>query len=458
VISATSAAPRRVLFLAYYFPPLGGGGVQRSIAFTRYLPEFGYQPLVISRPSEGEVAWGPRDETLAARLRSDLQIFRVDGPEAPLGDGRAERWLRRPSRFATWWSSAVESVGRDVVKSVDVVYASMSPFATAAAAARLAAESGKPWVADLRDPWALDDWLVYPTRFHRRLELRQMRRVLSSAAAVVMNTPEAAAELRRRAPELATAPIVTIPNGFDAADFAQVETRWPRRRDVFRIVHAGHVFTSADSRSVKAVRRLLGGAAPGLDVRTRSHLFLVRAVERVIARRPELAPKIELHLVGPLSHRDREELPSEISTHPHGYLSHTETIAALCDADLLFLPLHELAAGTRTRIIPGKTYEYLASGTPILAAVPAGDCRDLLLEARNSFVSAPSDVAFMADVIEREIDRAAAGRSPGRPQRDVLALFERRHLTARLANVFDEVLGIGLEAQPAREPTLAGAG
>ena len=62
-----------MLFLAYYFPPLGGGGVQRSLAFTRYLPEHGYEPLVVTGPAGDAVQWGPKDATLDGRVGEDVR-------------------------------------------------------------------------------------------------------------------------------------------------------------------------------------------------------------------------------------------------------------------------------------------------------------------------------------------------------------------------------------------------
>ena len=77
----TNGATRRVLFLAYYFPPLGGGGVQRSLAFTRYLPEHGYEPLVVTGPAGDGVQWGPKDATLDGRVGEDVEVFRVPGTD-----------------------------------------------------------------------------------------------------------------------------------------------------------------------------------------------------------------------------------------------------------------------------------------------------------------------------------------------------------------------------------------
>ena len=316
------------MFLAYYFPPLGGGGVQRSLAFARYLPEFGYRPVVVTGPAAGRVQWGPVDETLSDRLPAGLQVSRLPAPEPERTSGwrcRAERWLRIEEPFARWWVEGVVATADEAARSVDLIYASMSPFETGAAAARLSQASGKPWVADLRDPWALDDWLVHPTRLHRRLELRTMRRTLASAAAVVMNTPESAHELRRRAPELRDTPILTITNGFDRAEFEGE----PHDSDAsaFRIVHAGHVHTRVESRSTLIGRRVLGGAAKGLNTRARSHLRLVEAIDLLIARRPDLRGAIRVELAGPMAPDDIAALPAYASS--LGYLPHAETIALL---------------------------------------------------------------------------------------------------------------------------------
>jgi glycosyltransferase involved in cell wall biosynthesis len=442
-------ATRRVLFLAYYFPPLGGGGVQRSLAFTRWLPEHGYIPVVVTGPAGDNVQWGPQDRTLTGRLAEDVEVVRVGGPEPGRTTGlrcRAERWLRVEEPFSRWWVDGAVAAARPYAASVDVVYASMSPFETGRAAARIAEAAGRPWVADLRDPWALDDWLVFPTALHRRLELWTMRRTLSTAAAIVMNTPEARDQLLRHAPELGDRPVLTIPNGFEPSEFEGP----PPERDprVFRIVHAGHVHTGREKRSTLLGRRLLGGSARGLETGTRSHVHLLRALDLLFARRPDLSGRVRLELVGPLSQREADALPEHVLS--LGYQPHARTIELLRGADLLFLPMHDLADGLRARIIPGKTYEYLAAQVPILAAVPSGDARELLEAAGNADVCAPADAEAMSRAIERRADERLSGRTPAGPDPDVLSRFDRRRLTGELAAAYDLVLG---HDKPARTPT-----
>jgi hypothetical protein len=103
--------------------------------------------------------------------------------------------------------------------------------------------------------------------------------------------------------------------------------------------------------------------------------------------------------------------------------------------------MHDLPPGVRSRIVPGKTYEYLAAGPPILAAVPDGDARDLLLAAGHALVCRPADVECMASVIAEQADRARRGEPPLPGRRELVEQYERRHLTQKLASLFDDVVG-----------------
>jgi hypothetical protein len=447
----------RVLFLSYFFPPIGGAGVQRSAKFVRYLPDEGYEPVVVTGPGEAGGHWTPADESLAGDVPSGIRVLRVPGPVPAGSEGwraRRERWLRAERAFSRWWVDGAVRVALAGAGDVDLVYASMSPYETATAAANLARRLGKPWVADLRDPWALDEMLVHPTAVHRRLELRRMLSALESADAIVMNTPEAAARLRSHLPAPDRAKVATIPNGFDATDF---DSPAPSRSDSsFRIVHCGYLHTELGQthRRRRLVRKLLGGALAEVDILTRTHVYLIRALERLVRADPRLATEIELHLAGVLSSADRVACPTVVKE--HGYLPHAEAIALMCSANLLFLPMQNLPPGERAGIVPGKTYEYLASGRPILAAVPDGDANDLLQEVGTGLRCGPDDDVAMAALIGDAIVRWRAGLAAPSARADVVGRYERRRLTADLAGIFDLVLGSeSRKSHPAAVPAIA---
>jgi hypothetical protein len=431
---------KNVLFLAYHFPPTGGAGVQRSVKFVRYLPEFGFRPTIITGPAIVGDRWTPDDHSLAEEIPPDTTVLRLPTDPPTARDGwrdRIERWTGLGNTFRSWWIEGAVELGS--TRTTDLVYASMSPFESGTAAAELGRRLDVPWVADLRDPWALDEMQVYSTRFHRRLEERRMRSLLASASAVIMNTNEAA-ELVRNFRELRNTPVFAIPNGFDSVDFSEPA---PHPRDgVFRIVHTGYLHTATGKRhsSNSLVRRALGGAAPDVQIISRSHVFLLAAIDRVLEREPSLRGRLELHLAGRLSEDDLQAIGhSEIVRTP-GYLPHHETVRLLQSADLLFLPMHDLPPGRRATIVPGKTYEYLASGRPILAAVPDGDARDLLEQAGTAHLCRPRDVECMVSTLEAELHRVERGGSDAGLDVRLAARYERRALTAELATVFSETL------------------
>ena len=387
---------------------------------------------MLTGPGASDDRWTPADEALAAELPPGVHVHRVQGPEPPRSTawrGRAERWLRLKTPFARWWVDGCAETGRPAGTGADVVFVTMSPFESAEAAAKLARALRLPWVADLRDPWALDEMMVYPTRAHRRLELRRMRRELASADAIVMNTPEARIRLLEAFPELRSKHVVTITNGFDPADF--VATAAPRLDTAFRIVHAGYLHTEMGGRPSLA-RRLLGGAVPGVDIGTRSHIHLLEAVNKIRRVRPDLGGRLEVHLAGVVSESDRRTM-DDPSVRLRGYLSHPETVALMQSADLLFLPMQELPPGMRATIVPGKTYEYLATGRPILAAVPEGDVRDILTAAGNAAICAPGDVDGMCrEILALMEDTELSPRDPR-----AVRPYERPRLAADLARVLD---------------------
>jgi glycosyltransferase involved in cell wall biosynthesis len=314
----------------------------------------------------------------------------------------------------------------------------MQPYASAAAGAKLSAALDIPWVADIGDPWALDDMIAYPTGLHRRRAVRQMRRTLATASAVVMNAPEAAELFRSRLPELEGKLVTAIPNGYEAADFLAPLSR--EESPIFKIVHTGYFHTGLARRygRFRLLRRILGGHDPDVDVLARSHVFLLEAVRTLLERRPDLHGKVEVHFAGVMSPADEAVLGELPFVRELGYVDHGEAVRLVRVADLLFLPMYDLPAGRRATIIPGKTYEYLASGTPILAGVPDGDLRDLLSAAGNASLCRPRDVDCLADEIEQRVDRR---RKQERTNTQVVEQFTYANLTCRLAEVFDHALG-----------------
>jgi glycosyltransferase involved in cell wall biosynthesis len=332
------------------------------------------------------------------------------------------------------------TVTRELQGRVDVVLCEFGSYSLAPSAIRVSRELGVPWVADLQDPWALDEMWLYPTGLHRRIDLRRMGRTLGDASAAILNTHEAAARVRQAFTNLKKTSVFAVTNGFSASDFAEPA---PAREDgAFRIVHTGSLHTEMGLRERRRgwLRRALGGAPmPGVDFLSRSHVFLLAAVDELARSNPSLGKIIEVHFLGPMTEADQIVADACPASRSHGFVSHAETLQMIRSADLLFLPMHKLPDGCRAGLVPTKTYEYAASGRPILAAVPEGDARDLLLELGTATVVDPSDRVAMELAIQAEIERRRRGGTPRTPNSTVLERFEYREITRQVAEVLGAV-------------------
>ena len=123
-----------------------------------------------------------------------------------------------------------------------------------------------------------------------------------------------------------------------------------------------------------------------------------------------------------------------------GYLSHPESVSLIRGADLLFLPMHNLPDGTRATIVPGKTYEYMATGNPILAAVPEGDVKDFLQQCGTAFICKPDDVKGMIAILDKTFRAWQHGEKIVKFNNSFVKKFERKYLTSKLATFFNSVL------------------
>lgn len=433
-----------VLFLAYHFPPVGGAPVQRSLNFVRYLLNYDYRALVVAGPGKTQEEFTPQDQKLVDQIPPEVPIYRVETKEPLERKGifhKLQSLLNLPRPFAKWWIPLAIKQGetahqKDIAK---LIYASMSPFESANAASYLSNKIGIPWVADLRDAWILDEIQTYPSVIHRKIRLMMMHRLLSTASVIIMNTPEAEASLKKAFPNFCKKQVLTITNGFDDRDFNKKIA--PRNNKKFRIVHVGHFLTNLLQN--RRFKEALGGAVPGIDTSTRSPLVLFRALEKLSQESPRVKEDLEIVFVGNISHTERTFVKnSKLSRASRftGYLPHQEALKIVRTADLLFLPMHNLPPGMRSTSIPSKIYEYMASGRPILAAVPDGDARDFLAECGTAFLCRPEDYGEMTRILNKVYGSWEKGKHIISTNKKFLSRFERKNLTKMLAKEFDKLL------------------
>jgi glycosyltransferase involved in cell wall biosynthesis len=445
---------RRLLMITYFFPPVGGVGIERSLKHVTYLPDAGWHPVVVA-PSNA--AYRIVDPTTLERVPVGTEIHRAPSLEpahlrlllrrlrgrtaTSVGAAGSEPGVRtdgdhslrtrlRAVANAAWaktvplvmvpdeqllWTvpAIVAGVRAHRREVVDAIYSSSPPASSHLAAAVIKSVIDRPWIADFRDPWMQNPFARQLSAMHRRLEAALERLVVERADAVVLATGVMREQYAARYPDLADR-FVHIPNGYDLDDLRRMASDVPiaSEKDHYRIVYAGSLYGEPELRVLLDGVALLLERWPGLRSRLRIDLvgWLSAANQQIAARRlPELAP-----VVRTLGLRPRAEALGR---------------QRAADACLVLMgPGDDRAVFGTT-----KLFEYLGLGLPILAVVPPGEVRRVLAELDWGVVADPTPQG-VADGIERLM--AAPPRSAvADPERR----YERRALTRRLAAILDEV-------------------
>ena len=385
----------KLLLVSLYWPPAGGGGVQRPLKFAQYLPALGIETHVLA-PDDPK--WIHEDADLRVPTQAWVHRARYLGPKGRRpaeelhgkeGLGRAlvhaklaSRRLLVPDENVSWNLTAIPAAIRIARKEqVDVVLTTSPPGSVHLVGAAVKRATGAKWVADLRD-----SLLAHPHRRAESVAVRAKEKVDGGIAHLVARSADAiscvseaiADEARGLSPR---GKVVTISNGCDFDDFAGLEYT-PGER--FRITHTGSFFGKRDPRPF-----LTALDESGLDVRAR-FLGDFRSSDKDWADARGLGERLEL-------------IP---------YAPRQAALELQRDSEALLLLIPD-AGGRGKGVLSGKVFEYLAAERPILAAVPPdGAAADLIRETGAGVVAPPDDVEALQAALGELHDRFANGGLP----------------------------------------------
>jgi glycosyltransferase involved in cell wall biosynthesis len=431
-----------LLIISYYFPPSGGPGVQRVLKFSRYLPQFGYRPHILTVPESA--SFPVRDPSLAREIPPEARVYRSPirefyglyrkavgrGPDGPVnltttaraGSGVVERLLQA-ARAACFipdgrvgWLAGGTALGLRICRQekIQLIFASGPPFTGHWIAQRLARATGLPLVLDFRDPWTRAPFYPRRPRLSRSLDERLEQRCLRQASAVVSVNRAIRGDFLQRYPDLQPSHFHIIPNGFDPADF---EGRAPHPAPGWTLVHTGTMPNG----------RFPSGLAPALT--------------QLLAEEPALADEIRIRLLGQPAAEAEERFtrpPLDRVVRIEGYQPHEQSVQALLDAQLLLLFIED-GPGARG-MLTGKLFEYLASGTPILALAPEGEAAEIIRATGTGLVVRGDDVAAIKSALMTAWKaHRQGGRAYGEPDAAAIGAYARPEQARRLAELFDSL-------------------
>ena len=432
---------RRLLVIAYFFPPLAGGGVHRILSFVRHLPAHGWDCTVIAA---GAADYWVRDASLLAQVPEGTEVIRVQGGSALAawlrlfrgGRGRVDQrrgtsfahlrrladWWLLPDSYAGWARRARRVAARRLAAGgIDAVLTSSPPDSVHLAGLALArgagaGGTGPPWVADFRDPWIALHFREPPTRWHRARQ-QAMERAVLGAADLVLTASRTHLEAIQADPATRPRHGVLLPNGFEPGVEAPAPER-PPDDGTFRLVFTGTLSLMPDTATC------------------------LEAVAEVLARQPAARRRLRLDLVGPYDADDEDRalaLGLKGIVTFHGARPHGDTRAFQRRANLLLL-WKPHGPGFAT-MVPGKLYEYLDAGRPIVALLPPADEAAALVRRGGGEVLPPGDHRALADAIETRYMNDARGRRAPLARPDWLDEHARPRLAARLAAELDALIG-----------------
>ncbi len=210
---------KKVLMVAYHFPPLAGSsGIQRTLRFAQHLPEFGWEPIVLTAHPR---AYERTSDDLLREVPERLIVkraFALDTARHLSLGGRYPGLLATPDRWMTWRFGAVARRTRADSRHAPQVIWSTYPIATAhVIGSALSRRSGLPWIADFRDPMAQEGYPDDPAVWKSFKAIEE--RAVAEARFSTFTTPGAAREYRQRYPAAADR-IRVLENGFDEESFA----------------------------------------------------------------------------------------------------------------------------------------------------------------------------------------------------------------------------------------------
>jgi glycosyltransferase involved in cell wall biosynthesis len=416
---------RKVLMVAYQFPPMGGSGVQRTVKFAKYLDGFGWMPVVFTRKTGSmEVT----DHSLVNDIPPHVTIIRSTAYDFTNLPGLMKlpgkfigRKILIPDSERLWQIAGVKAVS-EAVKSlnIDLLYTTSYPYSDHLMGLAIKKRfPDLPWIADFRDEWINNPYLKDKPHWRLRMniEKKMEKQVLDRADRLITNTPV----MMENFITLSGADrekFSVIPNGYDEDDFKDMD-RGHRHNARFTMTYTGALY---------------GRRHPGTFFKALSEL-----ISQGIVKHDDIAVRFIGHYKTAVlqAEVDRFGLGNVVEILP--YMQHRQCLEKLVESDALLLIEGSGPGGEA--FYTGKVFEYMASGRPILAVIPEnGAAAGLIRETRTGVVCDFQKHTDIVKGLKKLYDEWKSGQSSYSPDVGKIKSYERKELTAKLVSVFNEAM------------------
>lgn len=430
---------KKVLIITYYWPPMGGGGVQRWLKTTKYLRDFKWEPIIFT-PEGAEVSL--HDNSLITDIPDGIEVIKspiwepfdlykrlMGKKDEKINPGFLQKkkgnsflqnmsiWIRGnffiPDAKKFWYKPSVRLLSTYLENNnIDAIVSTGPPHTTHLIAQKLASKFNIPWMADFRDPWTNIDFYdqlkltSWADNRHKKLE----KLVLKNADKVVTVSKSWASDFLR----ISDIKPIVITNGYDPEDF--IDAGKIKLDKKFTVTHVGSLN------------------------KDRNPYVFWKIISELKNENRSFAADIEIKLIGPIDISVKEELESksliEVSTLIES-LPHKDVLIHLMKSQVLLLPLNNVP--NIDGVIPGKMYEYFGAKRPILCiGKDDGDAAEIIKETQTGIA-----INFKEkDKLKKEILLMYKQFKTDNLQLNSNDYMEysRKNLAAKIANVLDEII------------------
>ncbi len=420
---------KKVLIITYYWPPSGGAGVQRWLKFAKYLPEFGWQPVILTVDPD-YASYPQSDESLLSEIDPECLVFTTKSfelynfykvisgkKEVPYGgfaSDSKESPFQKVSKFLRGnfllpdprkgWNKFALKKAEELIRQfdIDTVVTTSPPHSTQLIGLKLKQKFNIRWIADLRDPWT--DIYYYDQFMHtalaRTIDIRYERKVVENADLLITVSKDAKRIFAEKSKLPVAAKTVVIPNGFDEEDF-RIKAVHTETKKV--ITYTGTISEAYDVECFLTALQSLDN-----DLKQQIRIRFVGKVPPSVVQKFR-ATGLEIELVG--------------------YVDHTKSIDYLFRSDLLLLVIPKVK--NNKGILTGKFFEYLASQKPVLAIGPTdGDLAKIIQETQCGQMFDYTDPDGMLQFLQESLSSPVSGAN-----HKIINEFSRKQLTRKLATL-----------------------
>jgi len=415
---------KKVLIIGHAFPPAAGSGIRRIAAITKYLPLYGWEPIVLTT---GECFYPKIDKTSYQEIPKNIKVIRTNAFAPVYHEADRKNLLKTtPSRilrgilnkiyvpdiYLGRFPFAIKE-GLKLIKKedIDIMFSSAPPFSEHLIGYFLKKITKRPWVADFRDPWTQNlESFAKKNIFKRKIEEEMEKRVLFDSNKIIVISPLMKKDFSSKYPLLSPNKFEVITNGFDSQQLLASDTSLKQK---FIIVYTGS-FT-------RARENILNN--------------FLKALKLVIKQKPKIKQNMEINFIGSFPIKSKlllQDLKLGSIVKIIGQVSHRKSLEAQLNSNLLL-------SMTPRREVTGKIFEYIKAGRPIFALVQSDSYAGEIIKRTNTGkVVMSDDINGIKNALEYFYNQFKKDKIEYSPNPEEVNKFNWEHLTKKFAIIFNK--------------------